>query len=363
MNIYDTYYMLAAIEELPLEQTFFKSRYFPTDDMMDVFNTSKVLGDYREGNRKMAPFVLPRIGSVPVGREGFQTYELEPAYIGLSMPLTIDQLQRRGFGESLMSGLTPEDRARTLQLRDMEELSARISRTEEWMACQTMLNNGCVMRHETDREGVYEDVEVKFYDEDTNPAEYTVSAAWTHSTITNSNGKITIGNWYEDIYQMLASLKRRGLPATDLLVSADVGAFLLEDPWILKMLDNNNVTMGRLGPSELTEYVTDLGSFNFKGRNLEILISDGGYEALDGTDKSYLDDESVVITAPNCGRGLYGAITQMERDEEFHTYAGKRVPQHIADVKAQIKETKVACSPLMVPRRKNPWVVAKKVLG
>ena len=55
INIYETIYMLSAIEELPLEHTFFKDRYFPTDDMMDVFNTSKVLADYREGNRKGPP--------------------------------------------------------------------------------------------------------------------------------------------------------------------------------------------------------------------------------------------------------------------------------------------------------------------
>lgn len=362
MNIYETIWMLAAIEELPLEHTFFKSRYFPTDDMMDVFNTSKVLADYREGKRKKAPFVVPRIGSLPVGREGFKTYELEPAYIGLSMPLTIDQLQKRGFGESIMSGMTPEERAKHLQLHDMEELSARISRTEEWMACQTMLNNGCVMRHETDVEGVYEDVEVKFYDEETNPALFTPAAKWTHSTI-STKGEITVGNWYEDIYQMLARQKRRGMPATDLLVSSDVGAFLMEDPWVLRMLDNRRVEMGRIQPTELTEYVTHLGAFNFKGRLMDILVSDGGYEDEDGTDKAYLDDGSAIVTAPNVGRGLYGAITQMERDEEFHTYAGKRVPQHIADVKSQTKETKVACSPLMVPVRKNPWCVAKKVLG
>ena len=50
------------------------------------------------------------------------------------------------------------------------------------MACQTMLNNGCVMRHETDVEGVYEDVEVKFYDEETNPALFTPAAKWTQSS-------------------------------------------------------------------------------------------------------------------------------------------------------------------------------------
>ena len=79
MDNYSTYYMLGAVEELPLEQGFFKERYFPTDVMMDVFNTTKVLADYREGSRRMARFVVPRIGSLPVGRQGFSTYELEPA--------------------------------------------------------------------------------------------------------------------------------------------------------------------------------------------------------------------------------------------------------------------------------------------
>ena len=31
MDIYSTYYMLAALEEMPLEHNFFKSRYFPTN--------------------------------------------------------------------------------------------------------------------------------------------------------------------------------------------------------------------------------------------------------------------------------------------------------------------------------------------
>lgn len=103
MTIYDTLYMLAAIEELAPEPTWFKRRYFPTDMAMDVFGTSKVLADYKEGNRKAAPFVLPRIGPLPVGRSGCSTYELEPGNISISKPLTIDQLTQRGFGESIMT--------------------------------------------------------------------------------------------------------------------------------------------------------------------------------------------------------------------------------------------------------------------
>ena len=71
MNIYDTLYMLAALEELTPEPTWFKRRYFPTDLAMDVFGTSKVLADYKEGNHKAAPFpalapcLLAAAGSAP----------------------------------------------------------------------------------------------------------------------------------------------------------------------------------------------------------------------------------------------------------------------------------------------------------
>lgn len=71
MDIYSTYYMLAAVKELPPEHTFFKRRYFPTNETMDVFGTTKVLADYAEGSQRRAPFVLPRIGSVSIAREGY----------------------------------------------------------------------------------------------------------------------------------------------------------------------------------------------------------------------------------------------------------------------------------------------------
>ena len=139
MDIYSTYFMLAAVREIPLEQSFFKSRYFPTDDAMDVFGTSRVLADYKE-KQKRAPFVLPRIGSIPGTRDGFSTAELEPANIAVAMPLTLDQLQSRGFGESLLSTATPAERERHFLVHDLAELSARISRSEELLAVQTILN-------------------------------------------------------------------------------------------------------------------------------------------------------------------------------------------------------------------------------
>ncbi len=360
MNYYDTYYMLAAVQEMKPEHTFFKKRYFPTNTTMDVFGTSKVLADYKNSSQKLAPFVLPRVGSVSIGREGFSTYELEPANISISMPLTSDQLKKRNFGEALMSQATPADRAKMLLLGDLKELSARISRTEEWLAIQTMLNNGCDMKHRTEKEDEYETVPVRFYDGEDNPALYTPQAPWSHSTM-NADGSITIGSWYDDICNMTKMLTHRGLPAREVLCPSDVGEFLLEDIWIQKALDNRRMEFGRIAPTDLTEYITELGTFNFKGRNLTLLVSDGTFEDENGKDTPYIPNGSVIVTAPDCGKGLYGAVTQLENDGNFHTYAGTRVPQHIFTIKPPVKETQLTSCPLFVPKRKSPWSVANRV--
>ena len=356
MNIYDTLYMLAAVNELTPEPTFFKRRYFPTDMSMDVFGTSKVLVDYKENSRKAAPFVLPRIGALPVGRAGFSTYELEPGNISISKPLTIDQLTRRGFGESILSTATPAERANRLLMGDLSDLSARISRTEERLACDTMLDNGCVMRHQTDDPEVYEDIPVQFYDGEDNPALFTPQTAWEHSA-----DEHTPGNWYYDIIAMIKMLVTRGRPATDLVVANDVGMFLQEDPWVQYMMDNRRADYGAINPEALTEYVTSLGRFNFGGRRLEIFVNDGTFQDHKGVETPFLAEGSAIVTAPNCGKGLYGAVTQKEMDNQWHTHAGTRVPNHLSTIVPPADETVCSSRPLFVPKTSSPWASAKKV--
>ena len=358
VNIYETIYMLAAIEELTPEPTFFKRRYFPTDLALDVFGTSKVLADYKEGNRKAAPFVLPRVDALPVGRGGFSTFELEPGNIAISKLLTIDQLHQRGFGESILSNVTPEQRARQLLMGDLSDLSARISRREEWLACETMLKNGCVMRHQTSDPSVYEDISAKFYDGSNKPAKFTPAAKWTHG-----KDEHTPGNWYWDVIQMVKMLTQRGRAATDLVVSNDVGNFLMEDPWIQYMMDNRRADYGAINPQELTPYVTSLGRFNFGGRKLEIFVNDGTFQDETGTETPFLASGSAIVTAPDCGKGLYGAVTQKEMDNQWHTHAGTRVPNYLSTVKPPVDETTVSCRPLFVPKTLNPWTAAEKVLA
>lgn len=260
-----------------------------------------------------------------------------------------------------MSTATPEQRARRLLVGDLSDLSARITRTEEKLACDTMLDNGTTMRHQSDDPDVYEDVPVKFYDGNNNPGAFTPANAWTHSTKA-ATGIIARGNWYEDICAIIKSLVQRGRPAVDLIVANDVGNFLQEDPWIVEMMDNRRSEYGTINSAALTPFVTSLGNYNFGGRRLNILVNDGTFEDEKGNEVPFLADGSVIVTAPNCGKGLYGAVTQKEMDNQWHTHSGMRVPNHISTIVPPADETIVSCRPLFVPQTSTPWIAAKNVL-
>lgn len=81
LDIFKTHTMLAAVQELNPLYAFIRDRYFPTNDTTDLFSTDDVLVEYRDGNRKRAPFVVPRKGGVAVLREGYGVKRYTPPYI------------------------------------------------------------------------------------------------------------------------------------------------------------------------------------------------------------------------------------------------------------------------------------------
>ncbi len=161
IDVFDTYYLAGMAEEIVPETTFFRDRYFGDTD---EFTTDKVLVEFKNGDRKMAPFVDPNAGDIPVARNGYQLLEFKPPMIAPSRPLTLDDLQKRGFGEALYSGSTLAERARALQVRDMEERTSRITRREEWMAAQTMINNKVTVQEYIDAATQRQAFDIYFYD-------------------------------------------------------------------------------------------------------------------------------------------------------------------------------------------------------
>lgn len=353
INIFDTYMMAGMLEEMVLPQNFFHDRYFPTNAETDIFAADKVLVEYRDGDRRMAPFVVDRAGDISIGRRGYEVHEYEPARIAPSRLLTGDDLKKRGFGEALFTGRTPAERAIALQTEDLKDLSGRILRREEWMASQTMINNGCTMVHYIDNDTVGEPVDVLFYDPTKgNPAIYTASSKWT-----------TAKQLMEDVQIMAEDLLGRGLPATDLILGTKAARLIQGDADLMKLLDNRRMEYGSLAP-KLTSYpgVVLLGRLNFGGIDLDIFVVRETVVDEHGVMLNLFPATSAMVTAPACGHLMYGQVSQIEDDGQFHTFTGMRIPKFIVDKDKDTRKLRVVSRPLAAPKQKAPWMYAKNVV-
>lgn len=347
MDIYKTHTMLMAVRNIAPVTKFLRDRYFPTNDVTDIFATSDVLVDYMDGSKKLAPFVVPRKGGVAVTRKGYTTKRYAPPFIAPKRELTIDDLMRRDFGEAWYSRQTPGERQVALMMRDFDELEAMISRREEAMAAEVLLTNGCVMNHIADDLDEPVVAEIHYYDGDENDAVYTPTTAW------NATGATIL----QDIAAAAELLSARGLPATDLIVSADVGMAILADETILKQLDNRRLQLGDVTPERLPNGVTAIARLNAYGHIVTVYSYGETYTSDAGTDTPYLPSGTAIITAPNCGRTVYGAVTQIDQEDgAFRTYAERRVPKYYSDAANDIRELYLRCRPLMIPNHKNAWI-------
>lgn len=260
-----------------------------------------------------------------------------------------EELRKRGFSEALYSQLTPEQRQQTLILRDADELGELITNREEAMAAETMLTNGCVMKHIADDVDKADEMEIRFYSEASNPATYTPTAKWDAT-----GGKIL-----KDLEAMIRMLTKRGLRASDLVCSPDVADTIINDAAVQKLLDNRRIEIGNVEPELLPDGAAIVARLNVLGRIISVISYDLTYTDDEGNDKLYIPSGKCVLTAPGAGRTAYGAVSQVEQsDGEFHTYAGRRVPKYVSSAEGNSRTLTISSRPLMIPNNKNPFIVA-----
>ena len=353
LNLFDTYILMAIAEEIAPVPSFFRDRYFPTTEE-DIFASDKVLTEYQKGDRKMAAFVSPRAGDIPMDREGYEVFEYQPAFVAPSRRLTLDDLKKRGFGEALYPNADPAKRAAKLQLKDLSDMDKRIVRREEWMAVETMLNNACTMQEYIDAKTVGDRKYVKFFDQASEHT-YTVSTAW------NAQG----GDFFADVKAMCRMLSKRGLKAVDLVVGSAVADAILEDEKVQALLNKNSGIITGQIEQELSQYegVVFMGIINFGGFKLNVICADHTYVDDNGTEQKYFPATSAMVTAPACGHMMYGQITQINYgDVDFTTIAAARVPKFVVDQANDMRKLRLAARPLAAPKNYCPYIVASNVV-
>ena len=360
VNILDTYYMAGLWEGLSPVPTFFRDRYFPTG-AGDIYAADKVLVEYKDGDNDMAPFMVMGADPINVKREGYEIHDYSPTYVSQSRDLTADQLKQRGFGEAILSKSTEEERAAKLVSDDLALLERRFSRTEEYLCSQVMINNGFTIQEHLD-ETHTRTAELKYYAPlKGNDGVYTITQ-WGVGT--------TFADVCADIEAMCDALSERGLPAVDLVIGRKVRDFLLSMSDFRDLVNKQSgiiVAEGGIRQT-LSQYqgVTFLGTINFNGYDLNVIVSNEQYSAVSGGSvvrTNYFPATSMMVTAPAAGRLMYAHIVHMDEAGEIDTITGKRVPDLFVDRKKKKREIILESRPLAAPQNYSPWIYAAGVVA
>ena len=118
---FDTRALLAAVESLPREYPFLLDTFVKDNGCVE---DDKALYDYRKKGKIMAPFIVDGAGGVPMSRDGFSVREIGFPTIAPERVININDIATRSFGEKILGGSTPAQRAKAQQAADLKEMLA-----------------------------------------------------------------------------------------------------------------------------------------------------------------------------------------------------------------------------------------------
>lgn len=127
--------MMGVIENSKKASSFLRDRYFGN---VKTYDTALIEFDVKNGKRRVAPFVHPKIGGKTVESSGYQAQTFEAPEVSPDMITTAEDLLHRSPGETVYSTRSPEERAREKLGEDLGELDEIITRREELMCAQAL---------------------------------------------------------------------------------------------------------------------------------------------------------------------------------------------------------------------------------
>lgn len=350
----DTYTLMRLIRAIPPETHFFRDRYFPTGEG-DLFKEKKIPIAFQDGDMKMAPFVSRRLGPIEVEREGFEVFEHEPAFISVKRTINPDDLDVPMFGEQFFKTEDEARRAIKLRAKDMADLNSMISRREEWMSVQVMLNNACTVQEYVDSKTKGRKKYLEFFRKNDKEHIFTVSKPWT-------NPDADIDNDGAEMCQMVADHNNN---PTDMVVGPDVWRVMRNNKSIMKTLDTTlSFNDSAIRERTLAPGVMSPGKLIFGGNILDLFVVSTKFTNDEGKLESYFPTDGVLVTFPKCGHTMYGSVLQQPFGSiDYQKIAAARIPKFVNKNEEDQNSWILKSAPLTAPYTYCPYAFAPHVLG
>lgn len=330
---YEPRTLLAPFLQGPLLGTFLRDTFFGAREYPP---TAVVEFDFRRGRRRMAPFVAPLIGGKLMERQGYETRSFRAPRIAPVRALRTPDLEPRLPGENIYQGRTAADRAAELLAEDSIFLDEAITRREEWMCREVLINGALTITADTGYQMV---------------VNYLESADGTVS-----NHELVTTKWDADGSDPLADLeaarksviKLSGIAPNVALFGTGAKEAFIHNAEVQLLLHNRRFEMGMVQPVIESDQIVRFGTVP----GLELYEYSEYFEDDAGTLFPMLPDDFVMLLSskvPN--KIVYGAFTQLEDvlAKRFVTYQSARIPFVYGDAEDGQLFYRLTSCPLPMP--------------
>jgi hypothetical protein len=337
---YQTVTLLEPFEQGPLVSTFLRDTFFTGREYPP---TNLVEFDFRRGRRKMAPFVAPIIGGKVMEREGYETRFFRAPRIAPVRNLRIPDLEPRMFGETIYAGKTPQDRAAELLAEDSVYLDEAITRREEWM-CREVLVNGALTI--TADHGYV--LNINFLESSAGPTD-------NHQAPANGTWDTAGSTPLTDLETArLEVIKLSGIAPNTVLMGTAAATAFVNNAQVSKFLDNTRFQWMTVAPIIQSDSVVRLG----RVPGMEIYEYSEYFEDDLGVLFPMLPDNLVLLLSTEVeNKIIYGAFTQLEdaKAKRYVTYQSARIPFVYGDEENGNLFYRLTSCPLPMPNDVLGW--------
>lgn len=346
IDMKDTLTLMQAMERIKAPASFLLDTFFP--NVPEAAPSTKIAVEYRKKGRSLAPFVSRGAKGINMKRAGSKVAIYEPPMMGPRTVVDPVQVMERGFGENIVSSVTPAQRAAKMQAEDLAYLQSTIINRKNKMAADILSKGSCVI------EGYADDGKTVVLD--------TIDFDWDQKVTPAVQWDKPGATIYEDIKALSETIQENsGMIPTVMVCGKNIENYLLNNDQIMKWLaipNAANLQIMNFAPKYISPQVRYIG--RIMGLNIDMYSYTETYTNDNGVATSFIDANDVVLGVPGRGRQLHGAVTLLnDEGNGYTTYSGIYVPYYSGNKDTQELALTMYSRCVLAPEFVDDWGVIK----